>query len=98
MTKYSNYKKAVKLTPSVAESLYVIIASTPELAKLTGAQRAAVVMYMPKGIRLQRVRPGVRPLEVVRIIADTNQAGGSILLHYRLHKKLQKKWIHRIRK
>lgn len=36
MTKYSNYKKAVKLTP--------------ELAKLTGAQRAAVaeLMYAQK--------------------------------------------------
>lgn len=50
MTKYSNYKKAVKLTPNVAESLYAIIASTPELAKLTGAQRAAVaeLMYAQK--------------------------------------------------
>lgn len=50
MTKYSNYKKAVKLTPTVAETLYAIIASTPELAKLTGAQRAAVaeLMYAQK--------------------------------------------------
>lgn len=46
MTKYSNYKKAVKLTPNVAKTLYAIIASTPELAKLTGAQRAAVAELM----------------------------------------------------
>lgn len=50
MTKYSNYKKAVKQTPHVAETIYAIIASAPELAKLTGAQRAAVaeLMYMQK--------------------------------------------------
>ena len=46
MTKLDNYKKAVNLTPNVAESLYTIIASTPELAKLTGAQRAAVAELM----------------------------------------------------
>ena len=50
MTKLDNYKKAVNLTPNVAESLYTIIASTPELAKLTGAQCAAVagLMYAHK--------------------------------------------------
>lgn len=50
MTKHSNYTKVVNLTPNVAESLYAMIARTTELAKLTGAQRAAVaeLMYVQK--------------------------------------------------
>lgn len=50
MTRYNNYIKATTLTPRTAEVLYNIIDNTPELAKLTGAQCAAVaaLMYQQK--------------------------------------------------
>lgn len=50
MTRYNNYIKATTLTPCTAEVIYNIIDSTPELAKLTGAQCAAVasLMYQQK--------------------------------------------------
>ena len=50
MTRYNNYIKATILTPRTAEVLYNIIDSKPELAKLTGAQCAAVaaLVYQQK--------------------------------------------------
>ena len=50
MTRYNNYIKATTLTPHTAEIIFKIIDSTPELAKLTGAQCAAVaaLMYQQK--------------------------------------------------
>ena len=50
MTRYNNYIKATTLTPRTAEVLYNKINNTPELAKLTGAQCAAVaeLMYQQK--------------------------------------------------
>lgn len=50
MTRYNNYLKAITLPPVTAETLYKIIESSPELAKLTGAQCAAVaaLMYQQK--------------------------------------------------
>lgn len=50
MTRYNNYLKATALTPVTAEILYNIIKSSPELAKLTGTQCAAVaaLMYQQK--------------------------------------------------
>ena len=50
MTRYNNYLKAATLTPRTAEVLYNKINNTPELAKLTGAQCAAVaeLMYQQK--------------------------------------------------
>lgn len=50
MTRYNNYLKATTLTPVTAETLYKIIEKSPELAKLTGAQCAAVaaLMYQQK--------------------------------------------------
>lgn len=46
MTRYNNYLKATTLTPRTAEVLYNKINNTPELAKLTGAQCAAVATLM----------------------------------------------------
>lgn len=46
MTRYNNYIKATTLTPRTSKALYEIIDSTPELAKLTGAQCAAVAALM----------------------------------------------------
>lgn len=46
MTRYNNYIKATTLTPRTAEALFEIIDSTPKLAKLTGAQCAAVAALM----------------------------------------------------
>lgn len=46
MTRYNNYIKATTLTPRTAESLFEIIDSIPKLAKLTGAQCAAVAALM----------------------------------------------------
>lgn len=50
MTRYTNFQKATVLTPLTAETLYQIIDNTPELAKLTGVQCAAVaaLMYQQK--------------------------------------------------
>lgn len=51
MTRYTNFKKATALPPPLtAEALYQVINNTPELAKLTGAQCAAVaaLMYQQK--------------------------------------------------
>lgn len=46
MTRYTNFKKATSLTPLTAETLFKIIDNTPELAKLTGVQCAAVAALM----------------------------------------------------
>jgi hypothetical protein len=50
MTRYTNFLKATALTPLTAETLYEIINNTPELARLTGVQCAAVaaLMYQQK--------------------------------------------------
>lgn len=50
MTRYNNFLKATTLTPFTAETLYKIIESSSKLAKLTGAQCAAVaaLMYQQK--------------------------------------------------
>ena len=46
MSKYSNYKKAVELTPLVSEQFYRIMSNVPALSHLTGAQMAAVASLM----------------------------------------------------
>lgn len=50
MTRYTNFLKATALTTLTAETLYEIINNTPELARLTGTQCAAVaaLMYQQK--------------------------------------------------
>lgn len=46
MTKYSNYKKAVELTPLVSEQYFRIMSDVPVLSHLTGVQMAAVASLM----------------------------------------------------
>lgn len=46
MSKYSNYKKVVELTPLVSEQFYRIMSDVPALSHLTGAQMAAVASLM----------------------------------------------------
>lgn len=46
MSKYSNYKKAVELTPVVSELYFGIISHVPSLSGLTGEQMAAVAYLM----------------------------------------------------
>lgn len=50
MSKFSNYSKAVELTPCVAAEYYHILASSPVLSCLSGVQLAAVasIMYEQK--------------------------------------------------
>lgn len=46
MSKYTNYQKAVELTPLVACHYFRIISSCPTLSDLTGVQMAAVASLM----------------------------------------------------
>lgn len=46
MSKYSNYKKAVELTPTVSEFYFGIISHVPSLSGLTGEQMASVAYLM----------------------------------------------------
>ena len=46
MSKYSNYQKAVELTPLVACHYFRLLSSCPTLSGLTGAQMAAVASLM----------------------------------------------------
>lgn len=46
MSKYSNYKKAVELTPAVSSLYFGIISHVPSLSGLTGEQMAAVAYLM----------------------------------------------------
>lgn len=46
MSKYSNYKKAVGLTPTVSSLYFGIISHVPSLSGLTGEQMAAVASLM----------------------------------------------------
>ena len=46
MSKYSNYQKAVKLTPTVSAFYYRLISEIPALSGLTGAQMSAVASLM----------------------------------------------------
>lgn len=46
MSKYSNYKKSVELTPLVSDQYFRILSVVPALSHLTGAQMAAVASLM----------------------------------------------------
>lgn len=46
MSKYSNYKKSVELTPLVSEQYFRILSVVPALSHLTGVQMAAVASLM----------------------------------------------------
>lgn len=46
MSKYSNYKKVVELSPSVSELYFRVISVVPALSHLTGEEMAAVASLM----------------------------------------------------
>lgn len=46
MSKYSNYKKAVELTPLVSDHYFRLMSSIPALSSLSGVQLAAVASLM----------------------------------------------------